>query len=508
MRQPLSARVHEFRVGAVITVFMTLLLAPVVLLRTPRPELVYSALLLLFGFLGGVIVYRSGGFSPRRNFFVTILPSLLVVFLLNHLTGAATSRFSELYFVAVVFALAYSGLSYGIAAAAISLALEFVSLDVDGMTLRQWEVFYIHVVVLAVLAAITLYYSWRQAFLRTRLEAVNEICYGLHRGDEPQDVVQTVIDQTARITRADGIFVYENERQEPRLVASTGNLASGWSELRASPQVLQIRSEIQDHVYKVGLVNPRWADQDLVDNLGRHVTLALERAHGRQASYEELKRRGDALERAHFGTLHALVHMLEHRDPYTSGHSRRVAAIAGHLAQATGAREEADNLRIAGILHDVGKIALPDAILLKPGPLTEDDWAEMRRHPEIGVSVISQVPGYEPYVPAVLHHHERWDGLGYPARLSGPNIPLAARLLAAADAFDAMTTNRAYRQGRSTGEACHVLRQGAGSQWDPDIARTLAELMTATPVDELVEDLDSYLLTWSGAAPADEVPAS
>lgn len=507
MQEPISSRLSEFRVGASITAFMIVLLSPVVLVRTEHGHLLQAGILLLLAMAGTLAVYQYGGGSAHRNFFVTILPSLAFVFFLNQLTGVVSSRFSALYFVAVVFAVAYSGLWYGVAAAAISVLLEVLSLYVGGVTIHGWEILYIHVVILLVLASITLYYSWRQAFLRERIEAINEISYGLHRGEAPIDVVQAVIDQTAKLTKADGIFVYENELHPPELIAATGDLAAKWSELRSSPKVIQIRTEAQDHVYKLGIVNARWAEKDLVDNLGRHVTLALERAHGRKATYEELRRRGEAVEQAHLGSLRALVEIQEQRDPYTSGHAKRVAAIASSLAQWLGAEREARTVGVAGMLHDLGKVGISDSILLKAGPLTSEEWGVMRRHPEIGVSVISRIAGYERYMPAILHHHERWDGDGYPGRLGRLDIPFTARLLAVADAFDAITTRRAYRSSRSVAEACNVLREGAGTQWDPDLINVFVGFIMQVPVDELLQKFELELMRLEHGA-FEEFPAA
>ena len=123
---------------------------------------------------------------------------------------------------------------------------------------------------------------------------------------------------------------------------------------------------------------------------------------------------------------------------------------------------------IAALLHDVGKIGVPDAILRKPGNLTEQEFDAVKQHPVMGAVIIGAVPGLEKILDAVHHHHERWDGGGYPFGLTGLETPLIARLMAVADAFSAMTTDRPYRKGMKAEKALAILKAGAGSQWDPE----------------------------------------
>ncbi len=167
---------------------------------------------------------------------------------------------------------------------------------------------------------------------------------------------------------------------------------------------------------------------------------------------------------------------LEDRDPYLRGHSVRVTSIAEGLARRLGWRgERLDALRLGGSLHDVGKIAVNVDVLCKPGPLTEAELAQIRTHPVAGARLIEAVPDFRPALPYVLHHHERWDGAGYPHRLGGENIPIEARLLGVADAFDAMTSMRAYRPALSVAQALAELERCAGSQFDPELAETFVD---------------------------------
>jgi HD-GYP domain-containing protein (c-di-GMP phosphodiesterase class II) len=167
---------------------------------------------------------------------------------------------------------------------------------------------------------------------------------------------------------------------------------------------------------------------------------------------------------------------LEARDPYLRGHSARVTLFAEGLAQALGwKRDRLDLLRLGGSLHDVGKIAVSVGVLRKPGPLTFDELAQIRRHPVTGARLVECFEDFEAALPYVLHHHERWDGAGYPCGLSGGDIPVEARVLCVADAFDAMTSRRAYRPPLSIEQALAELERCAGSQFDPELARTFVE---------------------------------
>ena len=183
------------------------------------------------------------------------------------------------------------------------------------------------------------------------------------------------------------------------------------------------------------------------------------------------------LERSYEDTLEALITALDFRDNETHGHSRRVVEYAVLVAEAIGVREpELTWIRRGAILHDVGKIGVPDAILRKPGKLDAAEWDEMKKHPEMGYRMLRHVPFLEPALDIVLSHQERWDGSGYPRGLHGETIPLGARIFAAVDTFDAMTSDRPYRAALSIEAARDEIRKFSGVQFDPRVARAFLSI--------------------------------
>jgi PAS domain S-box-containing protein len=196
----------------------------------------------------------------------------------------------------------------------------------------------------------------------------------------------------------------------------------------------------------------------------------------RESFVREL-RRARELERFSFQTVRALAAAVEAKDGYTGAHIQRVHAI-GLLLARTVAPEQADDPQLAYgfLLHDIGKLSVPDAVLKKPGPLTDPEWLLMRRHPEAGARILDAIPFLDRAVDVVLHHHERWDGGGYPAGLEADQIPLWARIFSVADTVDAITSDRPYRRGRPLDEAVGEIVSRAGTQFDPDCAHAMAAL--------------------------------
>lgn len=171
-----------------------------------------------------------------------------------------------------------------------------------------------------------------------------------------------------------------------------------------------------------------------------------------------------------FSTLSAFVKAVEARDSYTNQHSNRVAEIAVMLGREMGlSKEDLDILNFAGRLHDIGKIGIRDDILLKPGALTDEEFEKIKEHPDIGADIVGQLGLWDREAHIIRHHHERFDGRGYPEGLRGVAIPLLARILSVADAFDAMASDRAYREKMPISKVTEVIREGAGAQFDPRV---------------------------------------
>ena len=175
------------------------------------------------------------------------------------------------------------------------------------------------------------------------------------------------------------------------------------------------------------------------------------------------------------GSLAALSAAIEARDPYARGHSSRVTVFAQAMARSLRLdKERVGVLRLAALLHDVGKLVVPSSVLLKRGPLTDEELGLMRRHPAAGARMLRSLGAPETILPLVLHHHERWDGEGYPTGRRGDDIPLEARVLCIADSFDAMTSMRPYRASWTPDEALEELERCAGTQFDPELVTAFA----------------------------------
>ena len=185
---------------------------------------------------------------------------------------------------------------------------------------------------------------------------------------------------------------------------------------------------------------------------------------------EKVKEQTDVINSMYVRSIDAMIKALEAKDFYTRGHSQRVTLYSMAIAAELGMKgQELEDLHRASVLHDLGKIGVREAVLNKPGRLTEEEFGEIVRHPETAVRILEPIPFFRPLLPAILHHHERFDGKGYPSRLAGRSIPLASRIMAIADTFDAMTSTRAYRKALPVADAIAEIRRCSGTQFDPDI---------------------------------------
>jgi len=180
------------------------------------------------------------------------------------------------------------------------------------------------------------------------------------------------------------------------------------------------------------------------------------------------------------GVIEAVLAMLKARDEATCAHSQATGAWCRRLSEAMGLDAAmTDGIVKAGVLHDIGKIATPDAILFKDGLLSDVEWAVMQKHAEFGAVILAELPALAAFAPIVRAHHERWDGQGYPFGLNGEQIPFEARVVAVADAFHAMISNRPYRPAIAQREAMEILREGRGTQWDADVVDAMIAMLDA-----------------------------
>ncbi len=239
-----------------------------------------------------------------------------------------------------------------------------------------------------------------------------------------------------------------------------------------------------------------------------------ERTRELREKKQEIERLYRELEASYESTLQALVTALDFRDNETQGHSLRVVEYAVEVARELGIGEpQLGWIRRGAILHDVGKIGVPDAVLRKPGPLSAEEWEQMKKHPEMGYRMLQHIPFLKPALEIVLCHQERWDGSGYPRGLRGERIPLGARIFAVVDTFDAMTSDRPYRPALSIAQAIEEVRRFAGSQFDPRVAEAFLAIapqrwqQIRDRVHRQVRELEAHVRRDLWAARVDELPS-
>ncbi|WP_160327142.1 HD-GYP domain-containing protein [Ferroacidibacillus organovorans] len=193
------------------------------------------------------------------------------------------------------------------------------------------------------------------------------------------------------------------------------------------------------------------------------------------------------LEEQYEATIRTMAMAVDKRDPFTAGHSRRVAGLTKVIAAEVGGFPDEKEVYFSGLLHDVGKISVPDSVLLKPGKLEDDEWAQMKMHPEIGHQMLLDAVASDTILHAVRSHHEWMIGRGYPDGLQGEQIPLIARIVSVADAFDAMVSNRIYRKGMPIAEAKRRLLEGGGTQFDRGVVDSFVAVLDRISKEELLE---------------------
>jgi putative nucleotidyltransferase with HDIG domain len=219
---------------------------------------------------------------------------------------------------------------------------------------------------------------------------------------------------------------------------------------------------------------PEWLAS--LDGLANQAAIAL----GGATMLADLERSNAQLSLAYDATMEGWARALDLRDKETEGHSRRVTDLTLRLARELGVGpKDLVDIRRGALLHDIGKMGVPDAILLKPAPLTPEEWEVMQRHPSLAYELLSPIEYLRPALDIPYAHHERWDGNGYPRGLEGEEIPLSARIFAVADVFDALTSERPYEAARSRAEAVDHIRAEAGSQFDPLVVETFLRVVDA-----------------------------
>lgn len=192
----------------------------------------------------------------------------------------------------------------------------------------------------------------------------------------------------------------------------------------------------------------------------------------------ELQDKSEELEKAYLDTIGILRQTVEAKDPYTRGHSDRVSEFSVLIGKKMGLDDETlHTLKIGGLFHDIGKIGIPDSILLKESKLSDEEYSQIKNHPTIGAHMLGDAAVFKDIIPIVKHHHERFDGRGYPSQLAGENIPLIARIAAVADTFDAMTSKRTYRDALPLSVVKEEIEKCSGTQFDPKIAKVFLDIL-------------------------------
>lgn len=208
---------------------------------------------------------------------------------------------------------------------------------------------------------------------------------------------------------------------------------------------------------------------------------------------EKLEDSKEQLEQAYLDMVETLRYTVEAKDSYTRGHSDRVSEYSVLIGEKLGLPEDQiKTLRIGGLFHDIGKIGIPDSILLKPAKLTDDEYSQIKNHPSIGAHILGSAVIFKDIIPIVKHHHERYDGNGYPSRLKGEEIPYIARIAAVADTFDAMTSRRSYRGPIDIEHVKEEIKRCEGTQFDPKIAEAFLEILN-NDFDKIKEIQEKYI---------------
>ena len=222
--------------------------------------------------------------------------------------------------------------------------------------------------------------------------------------------------------------------------------------------------------------DPEWLVY--LETLGGQAAIAIDNAQ----LFEGLQRSNQELTAAYDATIAGWSHAMDLRDKETEGHSQRVTELTLRLARRMGVnQQEQVHMHRGALLHDIGKLGVPDQILLKPGKLTEEEWVIMRKHPEYAFKMLLPIPYLQPALDIPYCHHEKWDGTGYPRGLKGGQIPLAARIFAIVDVWDALRSDRPYRPGWSVEKILDYIRNESGKHFDPQVAESFLKMIEGSP---------------------------
>lgn len=346
-----------------------------------------------------------------------------------------------------------------------------------------------------------LYQELRNTLLTTT--QLYQVSFQILQTEELNQAIKVILDTACKVSNADsaGVVLFKQNHEVEIQAAVDSNgfrediqhpmnligqaMSSGTNIFLSDQSSTQICFPIQTHLRKYGGLWLKVSEninydsrhtaalQTLANQLERAILLIESRNQAKEIeeAYQELEVTYDR-------TLAALMSALDARDKETEGHSVRVSQISCQLGEAMKlSPRELKALERGSLLHDIGKIGISDTILHKPGPLSDSEWATMRLHPDIGAHIVADIPFLQDTIPVIQYHQERWDGSGYPASLTGKNIPLLARIFAVVDAFDALTSQRPYRQKITAEEALAYLREQANVLFDPDIVTEFEKLV-------------------------------
>ena len=282
-----------------------------------------------------------------------------------------------------------------------------------------------------------------------------EIMVASEEESHPKENIKAGQGIAGNILRSGKAEIVNNVLNDPRYVKGSAKVSS----LMCAP--LKIKDEVIGviNISSEGSINYSAQELKLLSAITLQAATAIENAR----LYDRLKETFHSL-------VHALAETIEKRDPYTGGHTKRVMNYSLAIGKELGLSDiETENLKLAAILHDIGKIGIRDNILLKSVGLTDEEYAVIKMHTVYGKEVLNHIKNLKDIIPGVLYHHERYDGKGYPEGLKGDEIDIIARIIAVADVFDAMTTDRPYRKALSLGTAIEELEKNAGTQFDPEV---------------------------------------